>query len=170
MPHQKVFSVGDVVVYPCRGIGSIKDIETQEVAGHSLQVYVISFNQDKLILRLPLSKARSAGLRSLSSTDALEKAFSVLKTPPQIKKLMWSKRAQEYELKINSGNPASICEVLRDLYKPSSREEQSFSERQLYQAALHRLALEAAEVQQKPLDQIIESIEHQLSMRYAKAS
>lgn len=170
MSHRKVFSIGDIVVYPCRGIGHIKDIETQEVSGHSIQVYVISFNQDKLTLRLPLTKAHGAGLRSLSSTDALEKAFNVLKTTPQIKKIMWSKRAQEYESKINSGNPASICEVLRDLYKPSFKEEQSFSERQLYQAALQRLALEASEVEKIPLDQVIKKIEQKLSTRYAKAS
>lgn len=169
MTQQQLFSTGDAVVYPCRGIGYIKDIEIQEVAGHHLQVYVISFSQDKLTLRLPTTKAQSIGLRFLSNSETLKQAFEVLRTKPQIRKIMWSKRAQEYESKINSGNPFSTCEVLRDLYKPFPEQEQSFSERQLYQAALQRFALEVSEVENIPLTQSIEKIEHILSTQKGKA-
>ena len=138
------FSVGDHVVYPAHGVGQVQGIETQEVAGLKLEVYVITFDHEKMTLRVPTAKAKTAGLRSLAETGVVSKALSTLKGRARVKRTMWSRRAQEYEAKINSGDLISIAEVVRDLHRAESQPEQSYSERQLYESALDRMAREVA--------------------------
>ena len=141
------FSVSDHVVYPAHGVGTIQAVETQEVAGMSLEVYVITFDHEKMTLRVPTKKAVTAGLRSLAADDVVTKALTTLKGRARVKRTMWSRRAQEYEAKINSGDLVSIAEVVRDLYRSEAQPEQSYSERQLYEDALDRMACELAAVE-----------------------
>lgn len=141
------FSVGDHVVYPAHGVGQVQGIETQEVAGYSLEVYVITFDHEKMTLRVPTAKARGAGLRSLAEGNVVSQALTTLKGRARVKRTMWSRRAQEYEAKINSGDPVSIAEVVRDLHRNAGQPDQSYSERQIYEAALDRLARELAAVE-----------------------
>jgi CarD family transcriptional regulator len=141
------FRVNEYIVYPSHGVGRIIEIETQEVAGISLELFVIEFEQDKMILRVPTSKCESVGMRKLSEEDVVKKAYTTLKGKARIKRTMWSRRAQEYEAKINSGDLISIAEVVRDLYRCDSQPEQSYSERQLFEAALDRLAREIAAIE-----------------------
>ena len=138
------FSVGDHVVYPAHGVGQVQGIETQEVAGYSLEVYVITFDHEKMTLRVPTAKARGAGLRSLAEGNVVSQALTTLKGRARVKRTMWSRRAQEYEAKINSGDLVSIAEVTRDLFRPDDQPEQSYSERQIFEAASSRLARELA--------------------------
>ena len=138
------FKVGDAVVYPAHGVGKVAAIETQEVAGMSLEVYVVTFDHEKMTLRVPTKKAASAGLRTLAADDTVTKALTTLKGRARIKRTMWSRRAQEYEATINSGDLISIAEVVRDLYRADTQPEQSYSERQLYESALDRMAREVA--------------------------
>jgi CarD family transcriptional regulator len=142
------FSTGDYVVYPSHGVGRILAMETQQIAGYDLKVFVISFEKDRMTLRLPIGKARAAGLRKLSTPTEMKAALTRLKGRTRARRTMWSRRAQEYEAKINSGDPASIAEVVRDLYRNTGQADQSYSERQIYQAALDRLAREFAVVEQ----------------------
>src|SRR5277367_3435106 len=143
MTSEKVpFAAGDLVVYPTHGVGKIVGIETQEIAGHSLNVFVVHFDKDRMTLRVPVAKAKNSGLRRLSTRKEMESALTKLKGRSRAKRTMWSRRAQEYEAKINSGDPASIAEVVRDLYRNTGQPEQSSSERQIYQAALDRLVRE----------------------------
>lgn len=169
MSENLSFSTGDIVVYPTRGVGRVKDIETQEVSGLTLQVYVIHFDQDQLTIRLPITRAKSSGLRGLSSPDIFGKTLEILKTRPHNRKIMWSKKAQEFEAKINSGNPIAIAEVLRDLFKIQPNQEQSYSERQIFQMALLRLAREMSLVENTSLSQATERIEQNLSSKLLKA-
>ena len=140
------FRPNDYVVYPAHGVGKIISIEEQEIAGLTLELFVISFDKDKMTLRVPTSKATEVGMRSLSSPDIVSKAMATLKGRAKVKKAMWSRRAQEYEQKINSGDLISIAEVVRDLHRTDDQREQSYSERQLYEAALERLTREVAAV------------------------
>lgn len=140
------FRPDDFVVYPAHGVGKIVSIEEQEVAGFKLELFVISFEKDKMTLRVPTNKAAEAGLRSLSSPDVVAHAMKTLKGKAKIKKAMWSRRAQEYEQKINSGDLIAIAEVVRDLHRADDQREQSYSERQLYEAARERLTREIAAV------------------------
>lgn len=140
------FSPNDFVVYPAHGVGKIISIESQEVAGFELELFVISFEKDKMTLRVPTNKATEVGMRSLSSPDVVAHAMKTLKGKAKVKKAMWSRRAQEYEQKINSGDLISIAEVVRDLHRTDDQREQSYSERQLYEAALERLTREVAAV------------------------
>ena len=140
------FSPNEFVVYPAHGVGKIVTIETQEVAGFELELFVIAFEKDKMTLRVPTNKAAEIGMRSLSSPDVVSKAMSTLKGKARVKRAMWSRRAQEYEQKINSGDLISIAEVVRDLHRTDDQREQSYSERQLYEAALERLTREVAAV------------------------
>ena len=142
------FSVGGHVVYPAHGVGSVQGIETQEVAGLKLEVYVITFDHEKMTLRVPTAKARTAGLRPLAETNVVSQALTTLKGRARVKRTMWSRRAQEYEAKINSGDLISIAEVVRDLHRSESQPEQSYSERQLYESALDRMAREVAAIEQ----------------------
>ncbi|MGH7008911.1 MAG: CarD family transcriptional regulator [Stellaceae bacterium] len=141
------FSTGDFVVYPTHGVGKILGIENQEIAGYQLKVFVVHFDKDRMTLRVPVAKAKNSGLRRLSTRKEMEAALSRLKGRSRAKRTMWSRRAQEYEAKINSGDPASIAEVVRDLYRNAGQPEQSYSERQIYQAALDRLVREFAAVE-----------------------
>jgi CarD family transcriptional regulator len=140
------FRPNDFVVYPAHGVGKIVSIEEQEVAGMSLELFVISFEKDKMTLRVPTHKATDVGMRSLSSPDVVAHAMKTLKGKAKVKKAMWSRRAQEYEQKINSGDLIAIAEVVRDLHRADDQREQSYSERQLYEAALERLTREIAAV------------------------
>ena len=141
-----MFKVGDLAVYPAHGVGQIVSIEEQQVAGISLELFVISFEKDKMTLRVPTNKAVQIGMRSLSSPDVILKAMTTLKGKAKVKRAMWSRRAQEYEQKINSGDLIAIAEVVRDLHRSDDQREQSYSERQLYEAALERLTREVAAV------------------------
>jgi len=140
------FSPNDYVVYPSHGVGRIVSIEEQEIAGFHMELFVISFEKDKMTLRVPTDKATSVGMRGLSSPDVVGRAMATLKGRARVKRAMWSRRAQEYEQKINSGDLISIAEVVRDLHRNDDQREQSYSERQLYEAALERLTREVAAV------------------------
>jgi CarD family transcriptional regulator len=141
------FLTGDFVVYPSHGVGKITSLETQHISGYDLKVFVISFEKDRMTLRLPIGKARSAGLRKLSTPTEMKAALAKLRGKTRAKRTMWSRRAQEYEAKINSGDPASIAEVVRDLYRNAGQADQSYSERQIFQAAMDRLVREFAAVE-----------------------
>jgi CarD family transcriptional regulator len=141
------FNTGDYVVYPAHGVGLIEGIETQTIGGMEISLYSISFKQDRMRLKIPVMKAQSAGLRKISSAAQISDALQTLQGRARIKRTMWSRRAQEYETKINSGDPISIAEVLRDLKRSNDDTEQSYSERQIYQSALERLAREVAAVE-----------------------
>ena len=138
------FNSGEYAVYPAQGVGKVADIYTQNVAGSELELIVVNFDKDKMTLRVPLAKASSNGLRKISETSVMDDAVEVLKGKAKVKKIMWSRRAQEYENKINSGSPVAIAEVVRDLYRRENLSEQSYSERQIYEQALDRLASEYA--------------------------
>ncbi len=140
------FRPNEYVVYPAHGVGQIVSIEEQDIAGISLELFVISFEKDKMTLRVPTHKASEIGMRSLSSPDVVSQAMKTLKGKAKVKKAMWSRRAQEYEQKINSGDLIAIAEVVRDLHRADDQREQSYSERQLYEAALERLTREVAAV------------------------
>ena len=144
MREEMVFGTGDYVVYPTHGVGKVIGIETREIAGHELELFVIAFDRDRMTLRVPVTKAGRAGLRRLSTRKVMEAALNKLQGRARIKKTMWSRRAQEYEAKINSGDPVSIAEVVRDLYPNVGQPDQSFSERQIYEAAFDRLVCELA--------------------------
>jgi len=145
--HRNGFCKDEYIVYPSHGVGRIIGIEEQEIAGCKLELFVINFDKDKMTLRVPVSKCESAGMRKLSGGDIVTKAMETLRGRARVKRTMWSRRAQEYESKINSGNLIAIAEVVRDLYRSDSQPEQSYSERQLYEAALDRMAREIAAVQ-----------------------
>ena len=141
------FAEGDFVVYPTHGVGRVSGIEKQEISGQKLTLIVINFEQDRMTLRVPTNKAEEAGLRKLSNRKVIETALKTLKGRSRAKRTMWSRRAQEYEAKINSGDPVLIAEVVRDLHRGADQPDQSYSERQMYQAALERLARELAAVE-----------------------
>ncbi len=144
----EVFKAGDYVVYPTHGVGKVDRIATEEIAGHKLELICITFDENRMTLRVPTTKARSAGLRKLTSRKGFDEVLTVLKGRARIKRTMWSRRAQEYEAKINSGDPAAIAEVVRDLHRNAGQPDQSFSERQIYESALDRLAAEYAALEQ----------------------
>jgi len=141
------YSTGDYVVYPTHGVGRVIGIETQNISGISLCLISIKFEKDRMTLRVPVEKAHNSGLRKLSTRKVLDDALHTLKGKSRVRRTMWSRRAQEYEAKINSGDPVSIAEVVRDLYRGDDQPEQSYSERQMYQAAMDRLAREFAAVE-----------------------
>ena len=147
MATAKTFKDGDYVVYPAHGVGQIIGYENQEIDGYAIQLLVVSFERERMILRLPLPKAKASGLRHLSTREEMDKALQSLSVRTRAKRTMWSRRAQEYEAKINSGDPNSIAEVIRDLHKSNAQADQSFSERQIYQAAVERFIRELAAVE-----------------------
>ncbi|HCU59001.1 MAG TPA: CarD family transcriptional regulator [Alphaproteobacteria bacterium] len=138
------FNSGEYVVYPTHGVGKISDISKQTIAGSELELLVVNFDKDKMTLRIPLQKVDHVGLRKISESSTMNEALETLKGKPKVKKIMWSRRAQEYENKINSGNPIAVAEVVRDLYRQENLAEQSYSERQIYEQAFDRLASEVA--------------------------
>ncbi len=156
------FKTSEFIVYPAHGVGQIMAIEEQEVAGFKLELYVISFVKDKMTLKVPTPKVASVGMRKLADADVVKKALDTLTGRARIKRTMWSRRAQEYEAKINSGDLISIAEVVRDLYRSDIQPEQSYSERQLYEAALDRMAREIAAVQKLGDSDAFKVIEAQL--------
>lgn len=153
------FSEGDFVVYPTHGVGKVSAIEHQRIAGYDLDLFVITFDRDRMTLRVPVPKAKKSGLRRLSSRSVMEMALSTLRGRAKVKRTMWSRRAQEYEAKINSGDPVSIAEVVRDLHRHANQPDQSYSERQIYEAALERLASELAAVESIERDQATQKLE-----------
>ena len=163
MAKDPTFSSGDFVVYPTHGVGKIIGVEEQTIGGDNLELFIIDFEQDRMKLRVPVEKAKISGLRRLSSRDRLKTAMSTLKSAPRVKRTMWSRRAQEYEAKINSGDPVSIAEVVRDLFRNSDQQEQSYSERQIYQSALDRLAREFAAVDKVSEEKATQKLESVLS-------
>ncbi|MBV8093850.1 MAG: CarD family transcriptional regulator [Acetobacteraceae bacterium] len=140
----ETFAEGDHVVYPTHGVGRVERIATEEIAGHRLELIHITFEENRMTLRVPVAKARSAGLRKLATRQMFDEALAILKGRARVKRTMWSRRAQEYEAKINSGDPLAIAEVVRDLHRNAGQPDQSFSERQIYEAAMDRLAAELA--------------------------
>jgi len=153
----------EFVVYPAHGVGQILAIEEQEIAGAKLELFVINFIKDKMTLRVPTAKVANVGMRKLSDPALVKKALETLKGRARVKRTMWSRRAQEYEAKINSGDIVAIAEVVRDLYRSDSQPEQSYSERQLYEAALDRLSREIAVVQHSTETEAVKEIESQLA-------
>jgi CarD family transcriptional regulator len=156
------FKTNEFIVYPAHGVGQIVAVEEQEVAGFRLELFVITFVKDKMTLRVPTGKVSGVGMRKLAEPDAVRKALDILLGRARIKRTMWSRRAQEYETKINSGDLAAISEVVRDLYRSEAQPEQSYSERQLYEAALDRMAREVAVVQRLTESEALKAIDQQL--------
>ena len=157
------FKTNEFIVYPAHGVGQIVSIEEQEVAGARLELFVINFVKDKMTLRVPTSKVVSVGMRKLAETPMVKRALETLKGRARIKRTMWSRRAQEYEAKINSGDIVAIAEVVRDLFRSDTQPEQSYSERQLYEAALDRLSREVSAVQRITETEAIKEIEGALA-------
>lgn len=143
----RIFSTGDFVVYPAHGVGKVTNVEKQTIGGQEIELFVVSFERDRMTLRVPVDKVENSGLRKLSTRKIMDQALTTLKGRARVKRAMWSRRAQEYEAKINSGDPVSIAEVVRDLHRNTSQPEQSYSERQIYEQALERLAHEMAAVE-----------------------
>ncbi len=162
-PEKLDFVAGDFVVYPAHGVGQVEGVEVQKIAGMEITLYTICFEKDRMRLKLPVTKVKASGLRKLSSKDRLKDALATLQGRSQVRRVMWSRRAQEYEAKINSGDPVSIAEVLRDLKKEGDQGEQSYSERQIYQAALARLAREVAAIEKIDEKKAAEKLEAVLS-------
>jgi CarD family transcriptional regulator len=163
LTQRQGFKTNEFVVYPAHGVGQILAIEEQEIAGAKLELFVINFIKDKMTLRVPTAKVANVGMRKLSDPALVKKALETLKGRARVKRTMWSRRAQEYEAKINSGDIVAIAEVVRDLYRSESQPEQSYSERQLYEAALDRLSREIAVVQHATETEAVKEIEAQLA-------
>lgn len=161
--QRKGFKTNEFIVYPAHGVGRIVSIEEEEIAGATLELFVITFEQDKMTLRVPTTKLEIVGMRKLSEDKVVKKALDTLKGKARVKRTMWSRRAQEYEAKINSGDLVSIAEVVRDLYRSETQPEQSYSERQLYEAALDRMAREIAAVDKIDEESAIAKIDEVLS-------
>ena len=163
LTQRQGFKTNEFVVYPAHGVGQILAIEEQEIAGAKLELFVINFMKDKMTLRVPTAKVANVGMRKLSEPALVKRALETLKGRARIKRTMWSRRAQEYEAKINSGDIVAIAEVVRDLFRSDSQPEQSYSERQLYEAALDRLSREIAVVQHVTETEAVKEIEGQLA-------
>ena len=157
------FKTGEYIVYPSHGVGMITSIDEQEVAGLKLELFVISFEQDKLTLRVPTAKIKSVGMRHLAEEDVVKKSLDTVTGRARVKRTMWSRRAQEYEAKINSGDLIAISEVVRDLYRSDDQPEQSYSERQLFEQAMDRMSREIGAVNKLTLTEAIQLIEKNLA-------
>ena len=157
------FNKGDAVVYPAHGVGKIEGIETHKIGDIDISLYSIAFDKDRMRLKIPVQKAVESGLRALCSTTRMDDALTTLQGKAKAKRAMWSRRAQEYETKINSGDPVLIAEVLRDLRRPKDDSEQSYSERQIYQSALERLSREVAAIEKTTEDEAASKLETVLS-------
>ena len=157
--------IGEIVVYPKHGVGEIVKMETMEISNIKTSFYIVKMEQSKLTIRVPLDKKNEVGLRKISSKKIIEEVYSTLKLKPKIRRIMWSRRAQEYEAKIFSGDPIKISEVVRDLFRKSSQAEQSYSERQMFQVAIERLAREVAAVEKTDYFQSTEKIEQILNKK-----
>ena len=166
------FKTGEAIVYPAHGVGRITAVEEQEIAGFKLELFVVSFEKDKMVLRVPTAKASAVGMRKLAEPTLVSKALDVLTGRARVKRTMWSRRAQEYEAKINSGDLIAVAEVVRDLYRSEAQPEQSYSERQLYEAALDRVVREISAVNKITDTEALKLIEQSLakSPRRAKGA
>ena len=172
-PTKKIklqYSVGDFIVYPSHGVGEITDIQTFEIAEEKLEMYNVIFDKEKMTLKIPTIKAKEIGIRKVSSRNEMKKTLEILKGKAKIRRTMWSRRAQEYEAKINSGILIELTEVVRDLFRNSNQPEQSYSERQLYESARDRLAREVAVVEKTDDDKAVEKIEIILNDATKKSS
>jgi len=158
-PKKIEFKIGETVVYPKHGVGEIIKIETMEIANIKTTFYVVKMEQSKLTIRVPIEKQEEVGLRKISSKKIIDEVYQVLKLKPKIRRIMWSRRAQEYDAKIFSGDPIKISEVVRDLFRKNTQSEQSYSERQMFQVAIERLAREVAAVEKTDYFQSTEKIE-----------
>ena len=167
--HRHGFKLNEFVVYPAHGVGQIVAVEDQEVAGFRLELFVINFVKDKMTLRVPTSKVTGVGMRKLSDPEAARRSLEILTGRARVKRTMWSRRAQEYEAKINSGDINAIAEVVRDLYRSEAQPEQSYSERQLYEAALDRMMREIAAVQKLSETEALKLIDTQLRKNQKRA-
>ena len=173
LPPKKIklqYSVGDFIVYPSHGVGEITDIQTFEIAEEKLEMYNVIFDKEKMTLKIPTIKAKEIGIRKVSSRNEMKKTLEILKGKAKIRRTMWSRRAQEYEAKINSGILTELTEVVRDLFRNSSQPEQSYSERQLYESARDRLAREVAVVEKTDDDKAVDKIEIILNDATRKSS
>ena len=168
------FKVGQHIVYPAHGVGEVTGIDQEVIAGFDIEVYVVKFEQDKMTLRVPTAKAATSGMRALSNELVLKDAFTTLKGRARIKRTMWSRRAQEYEAKINSGDLILVSEVVRDLHRTDAQPEQSYSERQLYESAIDRMVREVAAIRKTDrglaLDDVLETLSKARSRQAAKAA
>ena len=166
------FDVGDYVVYPKHGAGRVVELQSEEIAGMKLELYVLRFEKERMTLRVPVNEVEAIGMRKLSSEKTLKEAMETLKGKPRVKRTMWSRRAQEYEAKINSGDLIAVTEVVRDLYRSEAQPEQSYSERQLYEAAIDRVIREISAVNRVTETEAMKLIEQSLakSPRRTKAS
>lgn len=168
------FKAGQYIVYPAHGVGQVTGIEQEVIAGFDIEVYVVLFEQDKMTLRVPTLKAGTSGMRALSNENILKDAFTTLKGRARIKRTMWSRRAQEYEAKINSGDLILVSEVVRDLHRGETQPEQSYSERQLYESALDRMVREVAAIKKTDrgiaLDEVLETLTKARNRQAAKAA
>jgi CarD family transcriptional regulator len=153
------FKIGELVVYPAHGVGRITNVEEQEIAGIKLELYIVDFEKEKLRLKVPTNRAEQKGMRHLADRSLIEQAMKVIRGRARIKRTMWSRRAQEYDAKINSGDMIAVAEVIRDLYRSERQPEQSYSERQLFEQALGRFARELAAVRKVDEDQCIKELE-----------
>ena len=158
-PKKIEFKTGETVVYPKHGVGEIIKIESMEIANIKTMFYVVKMEQSKLTIRVPLEKQEEVGLRKISTKKVIEEVYQTLKLKPKIRRIMWSRRAQEYDTKIFSGDPIKIAEVVRDLFRKNTQSEQSYSERQMFQVAIERLAREVAAVEKTDYFQSTEKIE-----------
>ncbi|MGO4707043.1 CarD family transcriptional regulator [Microvirga sp. 2MCAF38] len=164
------FKTGEAVVYPAHGVGRITAIEEQEIAGFKLELFVVSFDKDKMVLRVPTAKASSVGMRKLADAALAQKSLDVLTGRARVKRTMWSRRAQEYEAKINSGDLIAVAEVVRDLYRSEAQPEQSYSERQLYESALDRVVREISAVNKITETEALKLIEQSLAKSPRRAA
>jgi len=160
-----VFNIGEIVVYPKHGVGEIKSISTLEISKIKTKYYIIQMEQDKLLIKVPLEKQKEVGLRKIASKKKIEEVFDILRQKQKIRRIMWSRRAQEYDSKIHSGDPVKIGEVIRDLYRKNNQPEQSYSERQMFQTALERLAREVAAIEKTDYFNTTEKIENILNRK-----
>ena len=164
LQQRKGFCTNEQIVYPAHGVGRIVSIDEEEYAGAKLELFVINFEKDKMTLRVPTEKSEQIGMRKLSENKVVNKALTTLKGKARVKRsIMWDRRAPEYEAKINYGSLVAIAEVVRDLYRSEFQSEQSYSERQLYEAALDRMAREVAAVQKLDEESAVAKIDDVLS-------
>lgn len=164
------FKVGEHIVYPAHGVGKVTSIDQEVIAGFDIEVYVVMFEQDKMILRVPTAKASTSGMRALSNDLILKDSFTTLRGRARIKRTMWSRRAQEYDAKINSGDLVLLSEVVRDLHRTDDQPDQSYSERQLYESALDRMVREVAAIKKATRSAAMEDIIETLTAARKKAA
>jgi CarD family transcriptional regulator len=169
-PKKSMFKIGEQIVYPAHGVGRVTNIEEQEIAGVKLELYIVDFEKEKLRLKVPTNRAEQKGMRRLADRALVEHAMKVIRGRARIKRTMWSRRAQEYDAKINSGDLIAVAEVVRDLYRSDRQPEQSYSERQLFEQALLRFARELAAVRKVDDDQCVKELEEFLAKNAKRAS